>query len=127
MKKLVFESLNEFVRETHPDAYADHVIHALGFNDMDPSDPEYPTYKGIVDLINENRDLLALVDKMKADAGVEWQWDEIDDHYVAGDIWVENPPRDREGVRNHVMDTLSGVSEHFIDMDFEVDPDAYDI
>lgn len=125
--KLVEESLNEFLnpfRRKKKDTYANHVIKATGFPEMDPSDPDYDLFKGVVKAIEKNRDLLALADELK-NSGVDWTWEDLDDHNVAGDQWIEEEIADREDVKRFMYDVLIGLSEMLNDGGHPVDADPF--
>ena len=118
MKKLVFESLNEFIN--HPPAggsFADHLIRSLQMESE--SDVE-----DLINLVDGNRDMLDVVDNMK-NAAVDWSWDDIDDHNVVVDDWIDQAPIDREGVRAMVEANLDGLSEFLDDADMGIDPSPY--
>ena len=116
MKKIVFESLNEFINNTNQeDTYLNHVLTGMG--DM----PEYESTKA---LLQENSDLLSVIDEMK-NSVVDWSWDDVDPHNGMPDNWAFDSPQDREGVREIVIDILGGMQEYFSDADIMADASPY--
>ena len=122
MKKIVYESLNEFVRGPQEDTYLNHIVEGLG--DYDKDEDGYAEDMALKTLLQENSDILALVDEMK-NSVVDWSWDDIDEHNAAPDTWAFDPPVDREGVKETMEMVLNGFAEFFGDMDYEVNPAPY--
>ena len=122
MKKLVFESLNEFMQGPQEDTYLNHIVEGLG--DYDEDEDGYAEDRELKALLQENSDILALVDEMK-NSVVDWSWDDIDEHNAAPDTWAFEPILDREGVKETMVMVLNGFAEFFGDMDKDVDPTPF--
>jgi hypothetical protein len=116
MKKLVFESLNEFVNDGRVISYTDHIKDLL-----DGENPE------IIQLLEDNADLVAVVDEAHADMS-DLPWDDIDERGVSADDYFNFDEggtvvgiTNREELKKQLGFVLRGLAEYGNDMSADFD------